>query len=180
MKRNSFPRMTSPTTAGLAFLLFACPLGASSASADGPGDPAAVQQKDGKYLDKAGNPTFKVENGSVDWYTSVGALQYGGNCMRCHGPDGLGSTEGPNLVDALKKLSYQEFVATVSGGKKSTGAGKELVMPALGTDKNVMCNLDAIYIYLRARSAGAVDRGKPAKHADKPASFDKQQDACLG
>lgn len=175
MKRHSFP-----TTAGLVFLLFACPLGLSSAIAGAPGDPAATQQKDGKYLDKDGNPTFKVENGSVDWYTSVGALQYGGNCMRCHGPDGLGSTEGPNLVEALKKLSYQDFKATVSGGKKSTGAGKELVMPALGTDKNVMCNLDAIYIYLRARSAGAVDRGPPQKHAAKPVNFDKQQDACLG
>lgn len=176
MKRHSFS-----TTAGLAALLFACPIGLSSAIAAGPGDPAATQQKDGKYLDKDGNPTFKVEkDGTVDWYTSVGALQYGGNCLRCHGPDGLGSTEGPNLVDALKKLSYQDFVATVSGGKKSTGAGKELVMPALGTDKNVMCNLDAIYIYLRARSAGAVDRGPPAKHAAKPTNFDKQQDACLG
>ncbi len=176
MKRHSFP-----ITAGLVFLVFAYPLGSSFAIAGAPGDPAATQQKDGKYLDKDGNPTFKVEkDGTVDWYTSVGALQYGGNCMRCHGPDGLGSTEGPNLVDALKKLSYQEFTATVSGGKKSTGAGKELVMPALGTDKNVMCNLDAIYIYLRARSAGAVDRGKPAKHAAKPANFDKQQDACLG
>lgn len=176
MIRHSFP-----TTAGLAVFLFSCPLGPCAAIADGPGDPAATQEKDGKYLDKDGNPTFKVEkDGTVDWYTSVGALQYGGNCLRCHGPDGLGSTEGPNLVESLKKLSYRDFKTTVSGGKKSTGGGKELVMPALGTDKNVMCNLDAIYIYLRARSAGAVDRGQPPKHVAKPANFDKQQDACLG
>lgn len=165
----------------LAPILLSCPLGSSAALADGSGDPASAQEKDGKNLDKAGNPTFKVEkDGTVDWYTNVGYLQYGGNCMRCHGPDGLGSTEGPNLVDSLKKLSYHDFVATVTAGKKETAAGKELVMPALGTNKNVMCNLDAIYIYLRARSDGAIDRGAPAKHAPKPANFDKQEDACLG
>lgn len=178
---NNLIRHSLSTTAGLAFLLFSCSLDSSSAIADGSGDPAATHEKDGKYFDEGGNPTFKVEkDGTVDWYTNVGSLQYGGNCLRCHGPDGMGSTEGPNLVDALKKLSYRDFLTTVSGGKKSTSAGKELVMPALGTDKNVMCNIDAIYVYLRGRSAGAVGRGSLSKHAAKPTNFDKQQDACLG
>jgi hypothetical protein len=53
-------------------------------------------------------------------------------------------------------------------------------MPALANDKNVKCNLDAIFIYLRARSNNALDRGRPAKHVEKPAGFDKQQDACFG
>ena len=33
-------------------------------------DPTAVKSEDGKYLDKEGNPTFKVaQDGTVDWYT---------------------------------------------------------------------------------------------------------------
>ena len=34
---------------------------------DGGGDPAAVTSEDGKWVDKAGNPTFKIgADGSVD------------------------------------------------------------------------------------------------------------------
>jgi hypothetical protein len=36
-------------------------------------DPTAVKSEDGKYLDKEGNPTFKVApDGTVDWYTYSG------------------------------------------------------------------------------------------------------------
>jgi len=49
-----------------ATLFVACP---GSLLADGAGDPAAVRNDDGKYYDKAGNPTFKVQDGIVDWYT---------------------------------------------------------------------------------------------------------------
>jgi hypothetical protein len=54
------------------------------------------------------------------------------------------------------------------------------VMPAEGENKNVMCYIDAIYIYLRARADGAVDRARPAKHAAKPASYTKAEDECMG
>ena len=33
----------------------------SLAAADGSGDPAAVKEEDGKYFDKEGNPTYKVQ-----------------------------------------------------------------------------------------------------------------------
>ena len=43
---------------------------AGLASADGSGDPAAVKNEGGKYYDKEGNPTFKVQSdGTVDWGT---------------------------------------------------------------------------------------------------------------
>jgi hypothetical protein len=35
-------------------------------------------------------------------------------------------------------------------------------MPAFGTNPNVMCYLDDIYAYLRARSDGVIGRGRPA------------------
>ena len=33
----------------------------SLAAADGSGDPTAVKDEDGKYFDKEGNPTYKVQ-----------------------------------------------------------------------------------------------------------------------
>ena len=53
----------------------------SIALAESAGDPTAVKSDDGKYLDKEGNPTFKVAaDGTVDWYTYSGYR---------HGPLGL-------------------------------------------------------------------------------------------
>ncbi|ADH87853.1 conserved hypothetical protein [Ancylobacter novellus DSM 506] len=153
----------------------------SQVNADGSGDPAAVSSSDGEYADKNGNPTFKIDkDGTVDWYTSVGYIRYTANCMQCHGPDGLGSSFGPSLVDALKTLSYSQFTDTVTNGKQNVSASQDLVMPAFGTNPNVMCYLDAIFVYLRARSDGALGRGQPQKNAPKPAGYSKTEDACMG
>lgn len=153
----------------------------AQAGADGSGDPAAVTSSDGEYSDKAGNPTFKIEpDGTVDWYSSVGYVRYTANCMQCHGPDGLGSSFGPSLVDALQTLSYSQFLDTVTNGKKNVSASQDLVMPALGDDPNVMCYIDAIFVYLRARSDGALGRGQPQKNAPRPAGYSKAEDACMG
>src|SRR5262249_40470829 len=48
----------------VAIMLAAGPfvVGASLAFADGSGDPAAVKNEGGKYYDKEGNPTFKVQS----------------------------------------------------------------------------------------------------------------------
>ncbi|MEA2740289.1 MAG: hypothetical protein QOH05_3596 [Acetobacteraceae bacterium] len=152
-----------------------------SAATDGSGDPTAVKSDDGKWADKDGNPTFKVEkDGSVDWYTYIGYTRYSAECLRCHGPDGMGSTYAPALIDSMKRLSYSDFYGIVAGGKKDVSASQELVMPAEGENKNVMCFIDAIYSYLRARSDGVVDRGRPDKHAPKPASFEKAENDCMG
>jgi methanol metabolism-related c-type cytochrome len=151
------------------------------ARSDPPGDPAAVSSQDGKYVDKDGNPTYKVgKDGKVDFYSYIGFVRYSANCLQCHGPDGLGSTYAPSLVDSLKNLNYNDVMATVAGGKKDVTAAQQLVMPALGENKNVMCYIDAIYIYLRGRSTGAIDRGRPAEHEPKPAAFSAAEDSCMG
>jgi len=100
--------------------------------------------------------------------------------MVCHGPDGLGSSYAPNLTNSLKTLGYAEFYGIVVSGKRNVSASQDLVMPAWGNNKNVMCHLDAIYIYLRARSDGALGRGRPNKVGPKPAEFDKAEDQCFG
>jgi len=168
-------------TAALCAIALATPMGLAYAVSDGSGDPAAVKSDDGKWTDKDGNPTFKVEpDGTVDWYTYTGFTRYSAECLRCHGPDGLGSTYAPALTDSLQRLSYLEFYGIVAGGKKDVSAAQELVMPAEGQNKNVMCYIDAIYTYLRARSDGVVGRGRPEKHASKPASYTKSEDECMG
>jgi len=71
-------------------------------------DPTAVKSEDGKYLDKEGNPTFKVaSDGTIDWYTYSGYRRYHSECHVCHGPDGMGSTyrtgvEGYTQDDELR------------------------------------------------------------------------------
>ena len=80
----------------------------------------------------------------------------------------------------MKHLSYTDFYADVASGKKDVSASQDLVMPANGDNKNVMCFIDAIYIYLRARGDGALGRGRPEKHAPKPAWFQKAEDECMG
>lgn len=162
-------------TAGLTLVL-----AVGIARADGSGDPAVASSKDGEYFDKNGTPTFDIKDGKVDYYTFVGYIRYTANCMQCHGPDGLGSSYAPPLVSSLGHLSYADVLSTVAGGKKAVNSAQDLVMPAFGENKNVMCYIDPIYVYLRARADGALGRGRPAEHADKPASFTEAENQCMG
>jgi hypothetical protein len=54
------------------------------------------------------------------------------------------------------------------------------VMPAFGTNLNVMCYVDDIYVYLRARAQGDLPRARPPKRADKPPTATEEEQACLG
>jgi methanol metabolism-related c-type cytochrome len=148
--------------------------------ADASGDPTAVSSEDGKYADKDGNPTFNIKpDGTTDYYTFSGYIRYTANCMPCHGPDGLGSSYGPVLVDSLQNLTYTDVLTTIASGKKDVSSAQTLVMPTFGDNRNVMCYVDAIYIYLRARSDHALDRGRPLAHDPKPAAFTKAEDECM-
>ena len=151
------------------------------ARADSPGDPGAVKEdNDGIWRDKDGDPTFKIgADGTVDWFTYSGFRRYHSECHVCHGPDGEGSSYAPALANSLKTIGYAEFFGIVVGGRKDFLNGKDNVMPAFADNKNVMCYLNDIYVYLRARSMDAVPRGRPANHADKPLSFDANQDKCM-
>jgi methanol metabolism-related c-type cytochrome len=144
-------------------------------------DPAAVKSEDGKYLDKEGNPTFKVApDGTVDWYTYSGFRRYHSECHVCHGPDGMGSTYAPALVNSLKTMSYGDFMGVVASGRKNVTTSQENVMPAFGDNPNVACYMDDLYVYLRARANDAIPRGRPAKHEDKSAAYTKAEDSCMG
>jgi methanol metabolism-related c-type cytochrome len=160
-----------------ATLFVAC---TGSLRADGAGDPAAVRNEDGKYYDKAGYPTFKVQDGIVDWYTYSGFRRYHSECHVCHGPDGEGSSYAPALSGSLKTMGYSDYATVVVNGRKNVSTAQESVMPAFGTNLNVMCYLEDIFVYLRARANDAVPRGRPQKHEDKPAAAAQMEKGCIG
>jgi methanol metabolism-related c-type cytochrome len=140
-------------------------------------DTTAVKSEDGKYLDKEGNPTFKVAaDGTVDWYTYSGYRRYHSECHVCHGPDGMGSTYAPALAESAKNMSYGDFIAVIASGRKNGNS----VMPALGDNPNVACYMDDLYIYLRARANDAVGRVRPAKKEDKPDAYTQAENTCMG
>jgi len=65
-------------------------------------------------------------------------------------------------------------------GRQVNSASKHSVMPAFGTNKNVICHLDDLYIYLRARADGALERGRPAKKEAKTEAARTAETDCLG
>jgi hypothetical protein len=77
-------------------------------------------------------------------------------------------------------MTYSQFLATVSGGKQDVNTAQTLVMPAFGDNKNVMCYIDDIYVYLRARSDGALGRGRPQSHEEKSKDATDFENSCMG
>ena len=111
---------------------------------------------------------YMVQDGDkVDMSTYKGYLYYGDQCLRCHGPDGLGSSYAPNLTDSLKTLSKEQFENTVINGKQEVNTASDKVMPPFGLNSDVVGNLNNIYAYLKARSDGALGRGHPQHIAEK-------------
>src|SRR5258705_11313516 len=96
--------------------------GSSTAQADDSAEKAKVaKDQGGKYFDAAGNPTYKIENGTVDWYTFSGYRRYHSDCHVCHGQDATGSSYAPALVNSLKTMDYATFLSIVAQGRKDVG-----------------------------------------------------------
>ncbi|WP_245413570.1 c-type cytochrome [Mangrovicella endophytica] len=141
----------------------------------------ATEGDEGKFVDPAGNPVYNLSaDGTADWYAWRGFKKYGANCLQCHGPDGLGSSFAPNLTEELQNIDYFTFAGIVVNGQQNKwNPSGNSVMPAWGEDPNVMCSLDAIYIYLRGRADGVLGRGEP-KRPPKNEAGQKAEYDCLG
>ena len=164
-----------------ALAILACGVAGGAACADGSGDPAVASSDEGKYADKSGNPTYKIsEDGTVDWYTFSGFRRYHSDCHVCHGPNGEGSSYAPALANSLKTISYVDFNEVVTNGRKNVDAANDKVMPSFASNVNVMCYLDDIYVYLRARANDAIPGGRPPKHEDKPEAAKAAEASCTG
>jgi len=106
---------------------------------------------------------YTVENGKVDKATFNGWRRYTESCLRCHGPDGAGSSYGPDLVDSVKRMSKDEFEDIVINGRTNVTTASENVMPPFGTVEDVVSYLDDIWAYLKARADGVLGRGRPTR-----------------
>ena len=78
-------------------------------------------------------------------------------------------------------MSYDDFLGIVAGGRKNVNTAQEIVMPAFGTNKNVMCYLDDIYRV----SAGARRRRRRSRAARRntkksPTPPRSAEDSCIG
>lgn len=157
--------------------------GASDASATAEGattlpngmDITPVTMENGRWYNAEGIPTFKVEDGVVDFATFNGFRRYHAECHVCHGPDGEGSTYAPALKNSVLRMDYYQFQEVVASGQQGTNS----VMPAFGTNKNVWCYIDDIYVYLLAHGTGEIPRGRPAERADKSEEYTAQEDSCM-
>ncbi len=106
---------------------------------------------------------YTIKDGKVDKATYNGWRRYTESCLRCHGPDGAGSSYAPALIDSLKQMSEDQFKEVVVNGRQNVTTSAENVMPPFGTVEDVMLYLDDIYAYLKARSDGVLGRGRPEK-----------------
>lgn len=141
----------------------------------------ADYEEGGKYFTKDDIPTYNVaEDGTVDWYTFSGFRRYHSECHVCHGPDGEGSTYAPALKKSALDMDYYDFIDVVVNGRKKVGASEQSVMPGFGDNQNVMCYLDDMYIYLKARGTDAVARGRPKQKEKKSDAYKEAEDACMG
>jgi methanol metabolism-related c-type cytochrome len=143
------------------------------------GAPGRLQLADSSTAVNTDKPYNITPDGTVDWATFNGYRRFNSICETCHGFDGEGSSFGPRLVDVLKRMPHDKFLEIVANGMQDVNTAQTLKMPALGTNPNVMCYIEDIYTYLRARADGALGRGRPAKHEPKPQSATEAENACM-
>lgn len=163
-----------------ASILALATLVASAAFAEDPPDLAPAENDGIRWFNAEGTPTYKIEaDGTTDWPTFSGYRRYQAECHVCHGPDGEGSSYAPALKASAMRMDYYDFIGVVASGRTKVGVAENQVMPAFGTNPNVMCYLDDIYTYLLARGSDALPRGRPAKKETKSDAYAEAEKACM-
>jgi mono/diheme cytochrome c family protein len=115
--------------------------------------------------------------GKVSWAVYEGFKRYHAECHTCHGPNGLGSTFAPALAETMKGGSAEQFKEIVAKGK----ASGEKAMPGFANNPNVMCYVDSIYAYLKARADGTLKAGDDAvkDHEEKTQEAKDAEAQCM-
>ena len=106
---------------------------------------AALGDEQKLYQVQEGN---KVDSATLEGWRTWRALA----CERCHGNQQQGLV-GPSLIEALTRLSRDEFKNAVLKGRPEKG------MPNFDGSKMVTENIDGLYAYLKGRSDGAIKPG---------------------
>src|SRR5215813_10842678 len=112
---------------------------------------------------QAAEKPYTIIDGKVDKKTFNGWRRYTQSCLRCHGPDGAGSSYGPDLLESIKRMTQDEFNEVVVNGRTNVNVANTSVMPPFGEVEDVVTYLDDIWTYLKARADGAVGRGRPER-----------------
>ena len=137
-------------------LLAAAPLSASTEEAKPapPASPSAAAST-GNTASAKGAQLYKVEDGDkVDERTLMGWKTWRAlACERCHGAQQEGLV-GPPLVESMKRLTKEEFHATLMNGRVEKG------MPPFNTSAMVTQNWEGLYAYLKGRSDGQIKPGR--------------------
>lgn len=131
-----------------------------------------------RWAKEDGEPSYRIsEDGTIDWASYEGFKRYHSECHVCHGPNGLGSTFAPALADSLKTMTYEQFKEVVSSGRQAAGG----VMPAFAPNPNVMCYVDDLYTYLKARADGALKSGQAhvKKRVAKTKETQEYEKSCM-
>lgn len=118
---------------------------------------AAVAQEPAPAVKLPSAKLYVVVDGKADARTYNGFRRYHAGCNHCHGPDGMGSSFGPSLVD--RPVGLEDFRRIVHHGVTRGPS----VMKGYAGDPNVAPYIDDIYAYLQARTDGALGRGRPAR-----------------
>src|SRR5262249_31662140 len=140
-----------------------------------------VKNEGGKYYDKEGNPTFKVQSdGTVDWFTYSGFRRYHSDCHVCHGPDGEGSSYAPALSHVLKTMNYPDFANVVVNGRKNVNTAQESVMPSFGTNSMTYSSIcgRAPMTPFRAEDRKSMKTSPRALRKRKTAASDIRAERC--
>ena len=140
-------RRSGPVLAALAGALAVAGL-SSAAATQQTGEPA--------WEDKP----YTIVDGKVDLGTYNGYRRYEAYCLRCHGPDGAGSSYAPALAKSLKTLSYEDFLETVVYGRKNISASQQSVMPAFGEATTWRTSTTSIPTSRRAPTAWSAAAGR--------------------
>ncbi len=95
----------------------------------------------------------------VDGDTYIGWRTFHGFCHVCHAQDAVGSTFAPNLLGRMQDFDFDMFVDRTANGF----TGQVGVMPPWKDNPNVSKRYKELFVYLKARSDGALPPGRPKK-----------------
>jgi len=110
---------------------------------------------------RADESLVEMKYGWMDFSTYKGWRAYHAECHVCHGPDAMGSTYAPSLMQSVKNgMDWDAFFDVIINGRGvEQGAQKGNVMPAFGENSNVAPHIEDMFRYVKARADGKIRRG---------------------
>lgn len=111
---------------------------------------------------------------------ALGWRVYQQHCARCHGPDGTGTAQAPDLLQSVRTMGPRRFVGIVfdrydvfpsgplTGEAREAWIGEILQrrqgsfdMPAWESEPQIRVHVNDLYAWLTARSEGRQGPGRP-------------------